>query len=78
MSKTYSSQILPLLKEGTKIKIKAFEDMPEVPYAEVTDIFEDGFGAMCSGVNLYESDDDFYMEMYDSSVNIDNLIEIIE
>ena len=50
--------------------------MPEIPTATVTTVFEDGFGAMCSGVNMWESDDDFYMEMYDD--NIDELVDIIK
>lgn len=76
MSETFSNRILPLLNEGTKIRIKEFEDMPEIPEATVTKVFEDGFGAMCSGVNMFESDDDFYLEIYDD--NIDNLVEIID
>jgi len=76
MSETSLSRTLPLLKEGSIIRIKAFETMPEIPTATVTDVWEDGFGAMCSGVNMWESDDDFYMEMYDD--NIDELVDIIK
>jgi len=65
-----------LLKVGTKVRIKQFEDMPEIPTATITNVFEDGFGAMCSGVNMFESDDDFYLEMYYDQIK--DLVEIIK
>lgn len=76
MSNQYLNPILPLLKVGSKIKIASFEDMPEIPLATVTTVFEDGFGAMCSGVNMFESDDDFYLEIYEDETM--NLVSIIE
>jgi len=75
MSDPSYNQTLPLLELGTKIRIKADGDMPEIPVATVTFLFDGGFGAMCSGVNMEESDDDFYLEMYDDQMK--NLIEII-
>jgi len=65
MSHKSSSQILPLLKFGSRVRIAAFEDMPEV-VATVTDVFEDGFGAMA---------DEDYVELYED--NIDQLVDII-
>jgi len=76
MSETSLNPILPLLKVGTKVRIKQFEDMPEIPTATITNVFEDGFGAMCSGVNMFESDDDFYLEMYYDQIK--DLVEIIK
>jgi hypothetical protein len=77
MSKTLSSQTLHLLEVGSKISIAAFEDMPKIPTATVTHIFEDGFGAMCSGVNMFESDDDFYLEMYNDQIDKRVIVKII-
>jgi hypothetical protein len=75
MSHKSSSQILPLLSVGSHIRIKAWDDMPEIPAATVTHVFEDGFGAMASGVEIYESDDDFYLEMYEDQ--IDQVVDIV-
>jgi hypothetical protein len=66
-----------LLEVGSKISIAAFEDMPKIPTATVTHIFEDGFGAMCSGVNMFESDDDFYLEMYNDQIDKRVIVKII-
>lgn len=75
MSDLFWNQTLPLLKEGMKVKIFAFEDMPEIPEATVTNVFEDGFGAICSGVNMEESDDDFYLELYSDNGLVFEIIE---
>jgi hypothetical protein len=65
MSQKSPSQILPLLEVGSHIRIATFEDTPDV-VATVTDVFQDGFGAMT---------DDNYIEIYEE--NIDQLVDIL-
>ena len=71
MSQESLNPILPLLKEGTNIKIKEWDGLPEM-MGYVVEAFEDGVGVM----SVDEDVTSFYFEIYEDE--IEQLVEILD
>lgn len=71
MSNESLNPILPLLKEGTNIKIKEWDGLPEM-MGYVIEVFSDGVGVMSMEEDRSE---EFYFEIYEDE--IEQLVEIL-